>query len=293
VILRIDSHHHVWDLAVREQDWMAGEQFTPIHRSFDIEQWRRAARSARVDLSLLVQTVADPLETGEFLDLAQQNDDVAGVVGWVDLESSQALSDLDRHLDHPNAQGLVGIRDLAQYKPDPLWFARDDVIAAIRGIGERGLTFDLLVQPHQFMTVEATLAACPSQLFVLDHLGKPAIEAGSLFPWATALRRLAASDNLACKVSGLITEASWTDWRPADILPFLDVAAEVFGPERLMFGSDWPVCLLAGSYQQVVDLAEEWITRFSPPERDHFWSRTAQNFYPRISVAGVAGQPDG
>ncbi len=281
--MRIDAHHHVWDLTVRDQNWMMGEQFGPIRHNFSIDDWRAAAAPAGVDASIVVQTVADPDETGELLDLAAGHDVVAGVVGWVDLESPQAMPNLDRQLDHPFARKLVGIRDLAQYRPDPDWFARPEVIAAIRGVGDRGLTFDLLVQPHQLAATQEVVTACPGGLFVLDHLGKPPIADGSLQPWANAIRLLAGNDNLACKVSGLITEASWTSWRPADIVPFLDTVAEAFGPDRLLFGSDWPVCLLAGSYQRVVDLAQEWLAQFSSAEQSQVWSGTAERFYPRMS----------
>lgn len=281
--MRIDAHHHVWDLTARDQDWMVGEQFGPIRRGFGFDDWRAAATPAGVEGSIVVQTVADPGETGELLDLAAERDDLLGVVGWVDLESPQAMSDLDRLLDHPFSAELVGIRELAQYKEDPDWFAGPEAIAAIRGVTGRGLTFDLLVQPHQLAAAGQAVAACPGGQFVLDHLGKPPIAQGELEPWATAIRRLAANDNLACKVSGLITEASWTSWRPADIVPFLDVAGEAFGPERLMFGSDWPVCLLAGSYPRVVDLVQEWLAQFSSAEQARVWSGTAERFYPRIA----------
>jgi L-fuconolactonase len=293
--VRIDAHHHVWDLSVRDQDWMVGEQFAPIRRSFDLDDLRAAAASSAIDRTILVQTVAAPAETGEFLDLAATDDLVAGVVGWVDLASPQAMSDLDRQFDHPCAESLVGIRDLAQYRPDPGWFARAEVVEAIRGIGRRDLTFDLLVQPHQLTAATAAVSACPDQLFVLDHLGKPPIAEGALEPWASAVRRLASRPNVACKVSGMITEASWSGWRPADVRPYFSVVLEAFGPARLMFGSDWPVCTLAGSYERVVGLAEDLTGGLGEAEREEFWSGTAARYYPRCRAAPPAagdGGPD-
>jgi L-fuconolactonase len=279
--MRIDAHHHVWDLSVRDQDWMEGERFAPIRRSFDLDDLRTAAASSSIDGTILVQTVADPAETGEFLDLAAADELVVGVVGWVDLDSPRSMSDLDRHLDRAEAGSLVGIRDLAQYRPDPGWFARTEVVEAIRGIGRRRLTFDLLIQPHQLSAATAAVSACPDQLFVLDHLGKPPIAAGALEPWATAIRRLASRPNVACKVSGVITEANWSAWRTVDVRPYFSVVLEAFGPARLMFGSDWPVCTLAGSYDRVVGLAEELTRGFGEAEREEFWSGTATRYYPR------------
>ena len=138
---------------------------------------------------------------------------------------------------------------------------------------------------------QEAVTACPNGLFVLDHLGNLPIADGSLDPWATAIDHLAANDNLACKASGLITEASWTAWRPTDIVPFLDTAPEAFGPDRMMFGSDWPVCLLSGSYRQVVDLAQEWLAQFSSEARTQVWSGTAEPFYPHISARYRAADP--
>lgn len=276
---RIDTHHHVWDLTVRPQDWMAGDRMDPVRRNFGLNDLRPLADAASIDRTVLVQTVAAPAETGEFLSLARGSDLVAGVVGWVDLESPDALSDLDRHLDHPGAGKLVGIRDLAQYKDDDGWLSRPEVIEAIQGIGRRRLTYDVLVVPEQLPAAVTAVRSCPDQLFVLDHIAKPRIAAGEIEPWASEMRALAAFPNVACKVSGMVTEAQWHEWHVSDFRPFVDVLLDAFGPDRLMFGSDWPVCLLSASYQDVVDLAAELVATLNTEEAAQFWAGTAERFY--------------
>lgn len=277
--MRIDSHHHVWDLSVRDQDWMVGDEMAPVRRNFSLADLKPHAAAAGVDHTVLVQTVDVPEETGEFLNIALEDDFVAGVVGWIDLESPTAMSDLARNLDHPGGRKLVSIRDLAQYKDDPNWLARADVIGSIQGLGRRGLSYDLLVQPHQIPSAVAAVEACPDQLFVLDHLAKPHIADGELEPWATSIRELARHHNVACKVSGMVTEARWHGWASADFKPFVDTLLDAFGPDRLMFGSDWPVCLLSASYQQVVDLATELVAGLTDTEAEQFWSGTARRYY--------------
>lgn len=276
---RIDAHHHIWDLSVRSQDWMTGAEMEPVRRDFGLDDLAPLAGAAGIGRTILVQTVAVPDETGEFLTLAGMTDLVAGVVGWVDVAAPDAADALARNLDHPDAAKLVGIRDLAQYQDDPGWLASDQVIAGIRAVGSRGLTFDLLVLPHQLPAAVVAARTCHDQLFVLDHCAKPRIPTADIEPWATSIRELAQLPNVACKVSGLVTEAVWHGWTADDFRPFIDVLLTAFGPARLMFGSDWPVCLLSASYPEVVGLAAELMSQLSPAEAQDFWAGTAERFY--------------
>jgi len=275
---RLDAHHHVWDLSVRPQDWIPDEK-TLLRRDFSFAEFRAGAARSGVSASIVVQTVDDLAETPELLSLAAQEETVAGVVGWLDLESPQVADDLARHLSHAGARKLVGIRDLAQYKEEPQWLARPDVLEALRVVGQHDLAFDLLVVPDQLPAATAAVRACPELVFVLDHLAKPPIASGEVRIWAEQVRALAALPNVACKVSGMVTEADWATWKVADLQPYVDVLLDAFGPQRLMFGSDWPVCLVAASYERVVEAGAALFAGLSSDEQADLWCRTARRWY--------------
>jgi len=277
--MRIDSHHHVWDLTVRPQDWIVGQAMQPLLRNFSLTDLRPLAASTAIDRTVIVQTVADPGETPELLQSAADDDFVAGVVGWLDLESPTLEMNLAAQLELPGAQKLVGIRDLAQYKDDSSWLARPQVIAGLQLLGQHGLTYDLLTVPPQLPAAIEAVQSCPEMLFVLDHLSKPRIASRVMQPWADQVRALSKLPNVACKVSGMFTEAEWDGWAVGDFRPYFDTLLNAFGPERLMFGSDWPVCTLAASYRQVIGTAEELTSDLSADEREQFWAGTATRFY--------------
>ena len=266
VIRRIDAHHHVWHLAVRDQPWMVAEAVAPLRRSFGIDEFASEAARNGVDASVIVQTVADITETEELLDLAAESALVAGVVGWVDVGAHDVGDQLDRLLARPTGSWLVGIRSLVQYEPDPAWLARPAVVSGLREVARRGLCNEMLVLPHQLNGFLAVAREVPEACFVLDHLAKPPIAAGQWQPWADELSALAQNDNVMAKISGLVTEADWSTWTPGEIRPYVDQAFSVFGPDRLMFGSDWPVCTLAASYGRIVGLAEHLIGDLSTDE---------------------------
>jgi L-fuconolactonase len=281
--MRIDSHHHVWDLSLRPQGWIKGEAMQPLLRDFALTDLLAVATPAGIDRSVVVQTVPDLGETPDLLELASREDFVAGVVGWVDLESPAAGDDLARHLEHPGAGKLVGIRDLVQDKPDPDWLIRPDVLAGLALVERSQLTYDLLTLPPQLPAAAQAVRSHPDMLFVLDHLSKPRIASGEVQPWADDVRALAELPNVACKVSGMVTEANWSGWSVADLQPYFDTVLEAFGPDRLRFGTDWPVCLLASNYHEVVDTAAQLTAGLSSAEQDEFWSGTARRFY-RLGV---------
>jgi L-fuconolactonase len=276
---RIDAHHHVWDLSVRDQPWMVADTMAPIRRSFAIEEFAAEATSNGVTASVLVQTVADIRETEELLDMAASLPLVAGVVGWVDVASPDVGDRLDQLLARPSGSWLVGVRSPVEYEPDPEWLRRPAVLAGLREVARRGLVNELLVVPHQLTEVMTVVGEVPESRFVLDHLAKPDIASMVWEPWAADLAAVSQRDNICAKFSGLVTEASWSDWTISDLRPYFDHALATFGAERLVFGSDWPVCTLAASYPRIVDLAEQLTARLSPDERVAIFGGNAAAVY--------------
>jgi L-fuconolactonase len=276
----IDAHHHVWDLAVRDQPWI--EPAWPIRRSYTLADLSGPAAAAGVEATVLVQTVLDPAETPEFLALAAASTSprVAGVVGWVDLTRPDVADALAELAAAEGGDRLVGIRHQVQGEADPRWLCRPDVRDGLRAVGAVGLAYDLLTLPHQLPAAVETVRALPDVRFVLDHLSKPPIARGELVGWADDLRALAAAPNVAAKLSGLVTEADWTGWTVDQLRPYVEVALDAFGADRLMFGSDWPVCLLAaGSYGDVVDVARALTGHLSAAERAEVFAGTARRWY--------------
>ncbi|MCL2734718.1 MAG: amidohydrolase family protein, partial [Actinomycetia bacterium] len=201
----IDAHHHVWDLAVRDQDWITGPGMAAIRRSFSVDDLRPLARAAGVTATVLVQTVTHPAETPELLAVAAADPLVAGVVGWTDLTSAAVTDDLARLEAGPGGAHLTGIRHQVQSEPDPDWLRRPGVLRGLRAVAAAGLCYDLVVLPHQLPAAIAAADAVPGLAFVLDHAGKPGV-GGDLRPWAADIRALAARPNVTCKLSGLVTE---------------------------------------------------------------------------------------
>jgi L-fuconolactonase len=276
----IDAHHHVWDLAVRDQPWI--EPTWPIRRTYTLADLSGPAEAAGVEATVLVQTVLDPAETPEFLAMAAASTSprVAGVVGWVDLTRPDVADALAALVAAEGGDRLVGIRHQVQGEADPRWLCRPDVRRGLRAVGEAGLAYDLLTLPHQLPAAVETVRALPEVRFVLDHLSKPPIARGALVPWADDLRALAAGPNVAAKLSGLVTEADWTGWTVPHLRPYVEVALDAFGPDRLMVGSDWPVCLLAaGSYGEVVDAARRLTDHLTAAERAEVFAGTARRWY--------------
>ncbi|RAS67040.1 L-fuconolactonase [Lentzea atacamensis] len=273
---RIDAHHHLWDLSARPQDWLDGPELEPIRRSFGPADLRAVTEAAGVDATVLVQVLNDIDETADFLAVA--SDLVAGVVGWVDLTAPDVHEQLDRLRSGPGGDRLVGIRHLVQSEPDPDWLMRPDVLAGLRAVRDAGLAYDVLTRPHQLPAAVVAVRAVPDMVFVLDHLSKPDIAAGVVEPWATHLAALAAEPNATAKLSGLVTEAG-PQWTIDSLRPYADIALEAFGPDRLMAGSDWPVCLLAASYDEVFDAASLLCSGLSAAERAEVFGGTAARVY--------------
>jgi L-fuconolactonase len=277
--MRIDSHHHIWDLSVRDQEWIAGEAMQPIRRNFSISDLEVVSATSRIDKTILVQTVADYTETPELLEIAQSEQLVGAVVGWLKIDAPDAIEHLQKYLDLPGAEYLKGIRDIAQDHPDSNYLAKSETIANVRKLGELGITYDLLTKIPELPAAIELVRACPDVQFIMDHISKPKIAEQEFEPWKTLMSELATFPNVLCKVSGLVTETNWKEWQVKDFKPYVDHVIEIFTPQRLMFGSDWPVANLGGTYAQVVELAEALTSGLSPSESECFWHRTASAAY--------------
>ncbi|MGW4565715.1 amidohydrolase family protein [Streptomyces sp. NPDC004561] len=277
--MTVDAHHHVWDLTVRDQDWIRGHELSSLRRNFTLSDLAPETRAAGVDRTILVQTVAVPEETPELLALAAGPEPVAGVVGWTDLTRPGVAGELARLRELPGGHRLKGIRHQVQSEPDPEWLLRPDVRRGLTAVADAGLVYDLVVLPHQLPACAEAAAALPHLTFVLDHLGKPPIASGTLEPWASRLRALAALPNTVAKLSGLVTEADRAGWTTGDLRPYAATALEAFGPDRLMFGSDWPVCTLAATYGQVLEVTAELTAELSAAERTAVYEGTARRVY--------------
>ena len=274
--MTIDAHHHVWDLSVRDQDWITGPELQPLRRNFTVADLAPEAAAAGVTRTVLVQTITVPEETPEFLALAAAHDLVAGVVGWTDLTRPDVAEELARLRELPGGSYLKGIRHQVQGEPDPEWLLRPDVGRGLAALADAGLVYDLIVQAHQLPAAVKAAESHPDLTFVLDHLGKPPIASGTLEPWATAVRALAARPHTVCKLSGMVTEADPASWTVDDLRPYAATVLDAFGPDRLMFGSDWPVCVLAGTYREVFDAAAELT---APADRTAVFETTAARVY--------------
>lgn len=242
----IDAHHHLWTLGAAGLDWLEGDALAPIRRTFDVADAGRVLGACGVRASVLVEARSSLDETQEMLALAARPDTLPiAVVGWVDVLGDVA-SQVDELRDRPDGDRLVGIRHQTQGE-DTDWLTRDDVRAGLAAVADAGLVFDLVVRPEQLPACRSTAAALPGVHFVLDHLGKPPIAAGgdAMAAWHDHVVALAEQPNVVAKVSGLATEADWGTWTEADLAPVVDAAVDAFGPDRILLGSDWPVCELA------------------------------------------------
>jgi len=251
--MRIDSHHHIWDLNVRPQTWMQGDELKPISRTILMNELEPELEKADINYTVIVQTVPLVDETPELLDLSISHQKVCAVIG------------------------------LAQDKVDPNWLLREDVIKNIHRVAEYGLTFDILTRPPQLSAAVEMVKRSPNNTFVLDHISKPYIAKSEFQPWADQISQIASNDNVSVKVSGLFTEAKWSNWSNQTFRPYFDHILNSFSPSRMMFGSDWPVCLLAATYSQTIDLMEELTKEFTQTEQESFWSGTAKQSY-RLKV---------
>lgn len=282
----VDAHHHLWVRARTPQGWIDPATMGVIDADFEPADLPAAAHG--VGATVVVQSVSLWSETVELLATAASPEGraagIAGVVGWADLLAPDLPERLAALRAGPGGSHLVGIRSMVQSEPDPGYLDRPDIRSGIAAVGAAGLPFDLIVRDHQLAAAARLAADLPEVRFVLDHLGKPRLadaadDSRALSAWRHDLAALAALPNVTAKVSGLITEASWDGWTPADLRPAVDHALDVFGPDRLMFGSDWPVCLLAASYGRWLDVARGLLADLTGAERDAVLAGTACRVY--------------
>ena len=276
---RIDAHQHFWDPARYSYPWMAGDAMDPVRRAFAPDDLRGTLGEERIDGTVLVQTLSSAQETREFLHLAAATGFVHGVVGWVDLTSPGVADELDALLDGPAGRWLAGLRHQVHDEPDPDWLARADVRRGLAAVQARGLTYDLLIRARELPAAVDTVRNFPGLQFVLDHIAKPRIAHGRDDPWSQRMPALAAQPNVAVKLSGMVTEADWATWSVPALRPFVSKVVEWFGVQRLMFGSDWPVCLLAGSYHAVLAGLIDALPAMSPAELDQVLGTNALRIY--------------
>lgn len=296
-MIRIDAHHHLWRVlpgapgpapAPRAHDWLDDPALARVRRDFTMADFAPEAAAAGIDRTVLVQVLPDAGETADFLALAARDPDalVAGVVGWVDLTDGRTADALAALREGTGGELLVGARHLVQGEADPRWLERPDVRRGLRAVGEAGLVYDLLTRPRHLPAAIDAVRALPQVVFVLDHASKPDIAADGLEPWASLVRELAAEPNAFCKLSGMVTEADHAAWTVADLRPYADVVLDAFGPSRVMFGSDWPLCLLAAPYAGVVAATEALTAGLTPAERAEVFGGTAARAYRLREGAG-------
>ncbi|CAN2221223.1 COG3618 Predicted metal-dependent hydrolase of the TIM-barrel fold [Candidatus Nanopelagicaceae bacterium] len=278
--MRIDSHHHLWDLSIRPQEWMVGDGMDPVRRNFDPDDLRSAISGTRIEKTILVHATTTNDETYELLALAEIDPTIVGVVGWLQIDSPDAIADCEKYLQATGASYLKGIRDVAQDLPDSNYLAKPQSIATVQQLGKMGLTYDILTKTPELKAAIELVKACPDVQFVLDHISKPYIAKEEIEPWKSLVSELAAFENVSCKISGMVTEAKWNIWKTEDFAPYVDHVIDSFTPQRLMFGSDWPVALLAASsYSEVVQLAEKLTEKFTETENELFWAKNALSAY--------------
>ena len=272
--MRIDSHQHFWKFDPIRDAWIDASM-EKIARDFLPEDLKPLLDQSKIDGCVAVQADQSETETEFLLDLAGRYDFVKGVVGWVDLRSPQLSERLEHYC---NNSFFKGVRHIVQAEKDG-FMLQESFLKGIQQLKDFNLTFDILIFPHQLEEAVALVKKNPEQAFVLDHIAKPYIKDKKIDQWAKHINQLAAHQNVYCKLSGLLTEADWNHWQEEDFTAYLTVIMEAFGTDRMMYGSDWPVCLLAGSYPHVVRIVENFISSLSTDDQKKIMGQNAHHFY--------------
>jgi L-fuconolactonase len=273
--MKIDSHHHFWKYKAIEYGWI-DEPMKILQQNYLPQDLKLVLESEGFDGCIAVQARQSLEETRWLLQLADENPWILGVVGWVDL----CAPDIDKQLINLSQnKKLVGVRHIIHDEPDDRFMLRDDFRHGIGCLAKHGLTYDLLLFPKHLKNAVMLVAEFPDQPFVIDHISKPLIRQGILEPWETDLRLLAKYPNVNCKLSGMVTEAVWNNWDQKTFKPYLDVVFEAFGPDRLMIGSDWPVCLLGGPYSKVIAIVKKYIEKLDTATQNKILGENCCQFY--------------
>jgi L-fuconolactonase len=252
----VDSHHHFWDPELAAYPWMTGP-YEQLKRPFRPADLAPLLDAAGVAMTIVVQARQDLAETQSLLRMAAQYKWLSGVVGWVDLTDPDLASTLAELRNGPGGSALVGVRHLVHDEPDAQWLTRSEVLGGLEVVAGAGLVYDLLVRPRELPAATEVARRLPGLRLVIDHMAKPAISEGEFEPWANRLQTIAALPNVRCKISGLVTEANWDSWSRNDLERYVGMVVEWFGPDRIMWGSDWPVCTVAASYNEVLAVSKD------------------------------------
>lgn len=274
VRVKLDSHQHFWSYDAAQYPWIPSG--SPLHRDWLPGDLAPLLATAGLDGCIAVQARQTLEESRWLLSLADRAPIIRGVVGWVDLRSENVSAQLAEFSRHAKFRG---VRHVVQDEPDVDFMLGAEFQRGIGALHEFGLTYDLLIFPKQLPAAIELVRQFPHQPFVLDHIAKPPIKTGALSPWREQIRELAKAPNVFCKVSGLVTEADHAHWRASDFTPYFDVVFAAFGEDRVMFGSDWPVCLLAGEYARVFALVNDFAAQFTPSVRAKFFGENAARSY--------------
>ena len=276
----IDSHHHFWEIDRFDYSWMP--EGSPLATDYGPEELKPLMANAGVDYTVIVQAVSSPDEARWLLELAEDNEFIAGVVGWVDLTDPEVGHTLD---ELQQSRCFVGVRHIWESEEDPGWIVNSGAINGLKELARRDLAFDFLAKPPNLPYIPQVMDQVPDLRAVVDHIAKPLIADHVVEPWLTDLRKVASINGVHCKVSGMITEADHQNWTVDDLRPYVHHVLGMFGSDRLMFGTDWPVCTLAGGYEQVVDTAREILGSLSPAAKADVFGGTAARFY-RLDIQG-------
>jgi L-fuconolactonase len=273
--MKIDSHQHFWRYNPTRDSWIT-DDMSILKRDFLPQELALECKANGVDASIAIQADQSETETLFLLEMADNNPQIAGVVGWVDLASPNVDARL-QFFSH--CKKLCGFRHIAQAEPDDRFLVQPNFVRGISRLQQFGFTYDILIYPKQLPAAIELVSEFPEQRFVIDHLAKPEIKSRDITFWETHIRRIAESPNVFCKLSGLVTESDWRNWKPAHFEPYLDVVFDAFGADRLMFGSDWPVCLLAASYAQVKQIIERYLSECTSAQKENIFGGNAIRFY--------------
>ncbi|RXG11936.1 L-fuconolactonase [Leeuwenhoekiella aestuarii] len=271
----IDTHQHFWQYNPVKHDWI-DEEMAVIRHDFMPQDLQPVYEEHDVTGCIAVQADQTLDENTFLLNLADEYNFIKGVIGWVDFQSDSVQQDLDYYAEMPL---MKGYRHVVQAETDPSFLLRKSFLSGISKLKDTGAVYEILVFAHQLPAVLEFVKLFPEQQFVIDHIAKPNIKEGYIDSWALLMRAIASYENVSCKVSGMITEADYKTWKTIDLMPYMNVVFEAFGPDRIIYGSDWPVCLAAGSYSQVLNVAKAFAGQLSKDERELFFYKNAQRIY--------------
>jgi len=274
-INRIDSHQHFWKYDPKVHSWMNADM-NIIQRDFLPQDLKPLLEKAGIHGCVAVQASQTEAENDFLLSLSHQNDFIEGIVGWVDLQLKDVSGRLEFYTGHPK---IKGFRHIIQDEPDIDFMLRPSFLNGISKLYEFGFTYDILIYPKHLPNAYILAKSFPNQLFVIDHLAKPNIKEQEIVNWRRDLKKIASLENVHCKISGMVTEADWYNWKPENFNPYIETALEAFGVGRLMYGSDWPVCTLSSPYQNTFEIAKGFFSKLSEKEQEQIFGSNATLFY--------------